>query len=68
VVEKAGVRVYGPLNLPATLAHHASQLYSRNVMGLLDLIIDKEGKLKLDLNDEVVGAMCVAHGGEVRLK
>ncbi len=68
VVEKYGVRVYGPLNLPATMPGHASQLYSRNVMGLLDLILDKEGKLNLDLADEVIGAMCVAHSGEVRLK
>lgn len=68
VVMRNGVAIHGPVNLPATMPYHASQLYSRNVMGLLELIIDKEGKLKLDFNDEVVAAMCVAHAGEVRMK
>jgi NAD(P) transhydrogenase subunit alpha len=68
VVVRSGVAVHGPVNLPASMPWHASQLYSRNVMGLLELIIDREGKLKLDFSDEVVSAMCVAHGGEVRLK
>ncbi|MSQ08159.1 MAG: Re/Si-specific NAD(P)(+) transhydrogenase subunit alpha [Dehalococcoidia bacterium] len=68
VVIRGGVAVHGPVNLPATMPWHASQLYSRNVMGLLDLIIDKEGNLKLDFNDEVVAGMCVSHAGEVKLK
>jgi NAD(P) transhydrogenase subunit alpha len=46
---------------------HASQLYSRNVMALFDLIIDKkEGTLILDFEDEVIDTMCVAHEGEAR--
>ena len=45
----------------------ASQLYSRNVMALFDLIIDKkEGTLNLDFEDEVIDAICVAHEGEAR--
>ena len=68
VVMRNGVAVHGPVNVSASMPWHASQLYSRNVMGLLDLIIDKEGVLKLDFADEVVAAMCVAHAGEVRVK
>jgi NAD(P) transhydrogenase subunit alpha len=45
---------------------HASLMYSRNVAALLDLLIDKEGNLNLNLDDEVIDAMCVAHAGEAR--
>jgi NAD(P) transhydrogenase subunit alpha len=46
---------------------HASQLYSRNVMALFDLIIDRsDGTLKLDFEDEVIDAICVAHKGAAR--
>ena len=45
---------------------HASLMYSRNVAALLDLIIDKEGRLNLNFEDEVIEAMCVAHDGEAR--
>jgi NAD(P) transhydrogenase subunit alpha len=68
VVMRGGVSVHGPVNLPGSMPHHASLLYSRNVMGFLELIIDKDGQLKLDFTDEVVAAMCVAHAGEVKLK
>jgi H+-translocating NAD(P) transhydrogenase subunit alpha len=68
VVARSGVAIHGPVNLPASMPWHSSQLYSRNVMGLLELIIDKEGKLKLDFTDEVIAGMCVAHAGEVKLK
>lgn len=61
-----GVSIHGPLNIPSSLAVHASQLYSRNVAGLLDLLLDSEGKLKLNFEDEIVSAMCVTHDGQVR--
>ncbi len=61
-----GVLVLGPLNVPSTLAFHASQTYSRNLQSLLQHLLDKEGKPKLDLQDEITGAMIVTHGGETR--
>ncbi len=67
-VDRKGVYIQGPVNLPASMPYHSSLLYSRNVMGFIELIVDKEGKLKLDFTDDVVAAMCVAHAGEVRLK
>src|SRR5690606_24980941 len=60
VVEN-GVSVVGPVNLPATLPLHASQMFSRNVLTLLQHIV-KDGALALDLDDEIVGPMCVARG------
>jgi len=59
-----GVVILGPLNLPATVPVHASQLYSRNVNNFLQLLI-KNGELNLDWNDEIIRGSCVAHAGEL---
>jgi NAD(P) transhydrogenase subunit alpha len=63
-VERNGVTVLAPTNLPATVPVHASQLYSRNVTAFLGLLI-RDGALQLDLNDDVVGPSCVTHEGKV---
>jgi len=44
------------LNLPAMVATDASALYARNVLDFLKLIIDTEGKLKIDTGDNIVAA------------
>jgi len=62
-VEINGVTIMAPLNLPATVPVHASQLYSRNLTSFLSLMI-KDGELKIDLSDDVVGPSCVTHAGE----
>lgn len=62
-VEVNGVTIMAPLNLPATVPVHASQLYSRNVTSFLSLLI-KDGELHIDLSDDVVGPSCVTHNGE----
>ncbi|WP_176064553.1 Re/Si-specific NAD(P)(+) transhydrogenase subunit alpha [Anaeromyxobacter diazotrophicus] len=67
-VDVGGVLVLGPVNVPSTLAFHASQTYSRNLQALLGHLLDKEGKPKLDLQDEITGAMVVTHAGEIRKK
>ena len=64
VVERNGVTVLAPTNLPATVPVHASQLYSRNITSFLSLLI-KDGQLQIDMNDDVVGPSCVTHQGEV---
>ena len=63
IVERDGVTIMAPTNLPATVPVHASQLYSRNVTAFLKLLI-KDGELHLDLNDDVVGPSCVTHEGK----
>ena len=63
VVERAGVTILAPTNLPATVPVHASQLYSRNVTAFLGLVI-KDGGLNIDINDDVVGPSCVTHKGQ----
>src|SRR6266850_29852 len=63
-VERNGVTILAPTNLPGTVPVHASQLYSRNVTAFLSLLI-KDGELQIDMNDDVVGPSCVTHNGEV---
>ncbi len=62
-VERDGVTILAPTNLAATVPVHASQLYSRNVTSFLSLII-KDGEVKLDMADDVVGPSCVTHQGQ----
>ena len=63
IVDRNGVTIMAPTNLPATVPVHASQLYSRNVTAFLSLLI-KEGDLHIDMNDDVVGPSCVTHEGK----
>jgi H+-translocating NAD(P) transhydrogenase subunit alpha len=63
-VEREGVTILAPTNLPATVPVHASQLYSRNITSFLSLLI-KNGELHIDMNDDVVGPSCVTHQGQV---
>ena len=60
-----GVTILGPENVPSELAYHASQMYGKNMQTLLELILDEEGNLNLDFNDEIVAGTVVAHKGEV---
>jgi NAD(P) transhydrogenase subunit alpha len=60
IVVKHDVTICSPLNLPATMPEHASELYSRNISSLLELMIDGEGRLAPDYSDEVLAKSCVA--------
>jgi H+-translocating NAD(P) transhydrogenase subunit alpha len=59
------VKVIAPLNLPSEMATHASQLYSKNVENLLGLLVDDDGNLALDFEDEVVAGACITREGEI---
>lgn len=67
-VIKHGVTLVGETNLPALVAADASALYARNVLDFLKLIINKEGGLTIDLEDDIVAACLMTHNGEVRRK
>jgi NAD(P) transhydrogenase subunit alpha len=62
-VVKHDVTIASPLNLPATMPEHASELYSKNITALLELLIEG-GKLAPDFGDEVVAAACVTRTGD----
>ncbi|GGS40973.1 MULTISPECIES: Re/Si-specific NAD(P)(+) transhydrogenase subunit alpha [Actinokineospora] len=58
------VTVTAPLNLPATMPEHASELYARNVLALIELLITDDGALAPDFADEIVRGACVTREGE----
>jgi NAD(P) transhydrogenase subunit alpha len=57
-VVRHGVTIASPLNLPATMPEHASELYSRNVAALLEHMLT-DGEIVPDLSDEILAACCV---------
>ena len=63
-VTKYRTTVIGPVNLPSTLPFHASQMYARTVTSYL-LHLVKDGKLNLDLSDELTRGPLVTHQGEI---
>jgi len=63
-VVKHGVVIMGPLNVPSSMAPQASQLFSRNVAAYIGAIV-KDGRLNLDLNDQLVRDPMVIANGEV---
>ncbi|MCL1065928.1 Re/Si-specific NAD(P)(+) transhydrogenase subunit alpha [Shewanella olleyana] len=65
VIMHNGVMILGPSNVPSTAANHASQMYGKNVENLLNLLVNKEGELVLDFEDEIVRDTVVAHGNDV---
>jgi NAD(P) transhydrogenase subunit alpha len=65
VVVKHDVTIVSPLNLPATMPEHASALYARNVQSLLELLVDDDGNLNLNFDDEIIAGACITRDGEV---
>jgi NAD(P) transhydrogenase subunit alpha len=64
-VVKHGVTIIGEHNLPGMVAHDASQMFAKNVMGFLEAIPQKDGQLTPNWEDEVVVATSVCRDGEV---
>lgn len=60
-----GVTIIGPINLPSSMPIHASQLYSKNLSSLLQLLI-KDKTLQIDFADDIIDAACITHAGEIR--
>jgi len=65
VVTVGGVTILSPVNLPAGVPLHASQMYGRNVLTFVTHLL-KDGALQLDLADPITGPMCVTHAGTLR--
>ena len=60
-----GVKILGYLNVPSRIAADASQLYARNLLSFLTVILDKEGRLAIDPNDEIVRATLLTRDGTI---
>jgi H+-translocating NAD(P) transhydrogenase subunit alpha len=64
-VVRHDVKIISPLNLPATMAEHSSQLFARNVLALLELFVGEDGALQLNFDDEIVAGACITREGEI---
>lgn len=60
-----GVSIIGNSALPATMPADASKLYSKNVLNFLKLIINKDGGIDLNFNDDLVAGCCIANDGKI---
>jgi NAD(P) transhydrogenase subunit alpha len=67
-VTKHGVHIIGEPNLACLVAADASALYARNLLDFLKLIIDKDGKLVINRDDEIVAATLLCTGGDILRK
>jgi NAD(P) transhydrogenase subunit alpha len=63
-VIRHGVTICGPLNLPATMPFHASQMYARTIVNYLTHLL-KDGRIHLDLDDELTRGPLVTHQGQI---
>ena len=59
-----GVTILGPTNLPSEVPHDASLMFGKNVATLLAHIV-KDGKVRVDADDEIIRETLVASGGQV---
>ncbi len=64
VCHHAGVVIDGPENLPGRMGGHGSELYAKNLLAFLDLLI-KDGAIHIDLEDEIIKDSLVTHGGSI---
>lgn len=64
-VQVGGVTIIGTSTLPSSMPADASKLYAKNVVNFLKLIVDKDGNLALNFDDDLVKGTCIAHGGQV---
>jgi len=58
------VKIFGPINVPGTVSTHASELYAKNLLNFLELLI-RDGAVKIDLEDEIIRESLLTHGGQI---
>jgi len=58
------VKIYGPVNVPSTVGNHASELYAKNLLNFLNLLI-KDGEINIDLEDEIISDSLITHDGKI---
>ena len=63
-VERHGVKILAPLDLPSSISYHTSEMFSRNVTALLGEMLNK-GELNIDPDDEVVAGTMLTHEGKI---
>ena len=59
-----GVKIYGPVNVPSMVGNHASEMYSKNLLNFLELLI-QDGAINIDLEDEIISSSLITHAGAI---
>ena len=67
-VSKNGVTIIGNSNLQSTIPFDASKMFGKNIINFLKNMQNKEGKLEMNFNDEIISGTCIAHDGVIRHK
>lgn len=65
IVSKHGITLIGNSNLQSTIPFDASKMFGKNIINFLKNMQNKEGKLELNFNDEIIAGTCMAHDGAV---
>lgn len=65
IIEHNGVTIIGTTNLPSTLPIHSSQMYAKNIQNLLGVLLNKDGALVLNMDDDIVAGTVITKDGEV---
>lgn len=64
-IDVNGIRIIGNSNYPSGMPVDASRMYGKNLVNFIKLLIDKEGKMNLDFEDEIIKGACITHEGEI---
>lgn len=59
-----GVKIYGPVNVPSMVGNHASEMYAKNLMNFLELLI-QDGAININLDDEIISGSLITHAGGI---
>lgn len=65
-IQVNGVTIIGDSNLQASMPYDASKMFGKNILNYIKLIIDKEGNINLNFEDDLVSGTCIAHNGEIK--
>ena len=64
-IDYNGVTIIGDSNLPGSIPKDASFMFSKNVLNFLKLLINKEGQVDLNMEDDIIAATCITHQGQI---
>jgi len=64
-IKHKGVTIHGPLNVPSQVPEHASEMYAKNLLNFTLPMINEEGELEIDFDDEIIAGSLLTHEGEI---
>lgn len=64
-VVEHGVTIIGQSNYPSEMPVDASKMFGKNILNFLEVLINEEGKLELNFDDEIIKGTCITHNGEI---